>query len=174
MGFSPVSLSLRQPPAPGRHVVHTQSLFFGKSAFGSAHPLRVSAAVHVKTALNSPTNCWHTSVGASPSSLCCNPGAGGKCCHLLQPWGHRGATTGGSGGPDGSAHTSPTHPSCCWGHLALVPGPLQTLPAEPGRALPLLMKLVCFLGGFSLKQQLPAALIPSISASAIVKALRWD
>lgn len=140
MGFPPASLALTQPPAPGRHVVHTQSLFFGKSAFGSAHPLRVSAAVHVQTALNSPTNCWHTSVGV-PRSI---PGrdAGEKCCHLLHPWGPQERGWWLWWLCSHLTHTPHTSQPCC-GHLALVPVPLQTLLADPGRALPLLMKLVC-------------------------------
>jgi len=49
---------------------HTQPVLLGnlQFAFESDHPLWFSAAVHVKTALNSSRNCWHTSVDVSSST----------------------------------------------------------------------------------------------------------
>lgn len=145
---------------------HTESLFFGKFAFGSAHPLRVSAAVHVKTALNSPRNCWHTSVGVSPSTLCSIPRGRRE---VLPPPPPLGAT----GERLVALHTPhPSHP------LLWTLGPCATSFANPpcwprqGSAPPDGTR-VHFVR-FDFETTASSALISSISASAIVKGLRWN
>lgn len=133
---------------------HTEPVLLGslQFAFESDHPLQFSAAVHVKTALNSSRNCWHTSVDVSPSTLCSIPRGRSEVLPPLHPW-----------EPPGKSWWLCTHPtstpaavgrctSCQFSYkCSITHAHLRTLLAEQDRDLPLIMNLLRCLWCLTLK-----------------------
>lgn len=105
----PVPPAVPSPTETCGSYTHTQPVLLGnlQFAFESDHPLWFSAAVHVKTALNSSRNRWHTSVDVFPSTPCWIPQGRSEVLLPLPPLGAvREKLV--------ALHTSHPRTHCCW------------------------------------------------------------